>query len=346
VNAGMSIYTDIKKEYDRRQLAAANSLQLKKSEVYEKIPRVEEIERQIQFTGIRYSKSILLGTDSAGEAITELAAIVTRLKAEKEALLEQFGYSRNCLEPDYQCPSCKDTGYIEVNNLTEKCVCYRQQLIDHFYSRSNLKHYENENFSAFSEEYYPNDINEGKYGIKKSPREHILGIKEKCHRFIDNFHSPEEKNLFFCGSTGVGKTFMANCIACELITRGKTVLYQTASVLFDVINQYKTRSFEDDGMEDAAYRNIFGVELLIIDDLGTESFSASRYAELLNILNTRQLNNLSKPCKTLISTNIQPEKLYEYYDERIASRIIGSFSLFRFVGEDIRSIKKMKTKIL
>lgn len=341
----MSIYTDIKKEYDRRQLAAAHSLQTRKNEVYTRIPRIEEIDRLIQLSGIRYSKAILLGMDKAGDAISELDATVADLRAEKEALLKQYGYSLQYLEPNYQCASCKDTGYIEVNSLSEKCSCYRQQLIDHFYARSNLKHFENENFAAFSEEYYPGEANEEKYGIKKSPREHILGIKEKCRKFVENFSSAEEKNLFFCGPTGVGKTFMANCIACELINQGRTVLYQTAPVLFDVINEYKTRSFDDDCMEDAAYRNIFDVELLIIDDLGTESFSASRYAELLNILNTRQLNNLSRPCKTLISTNIPTEKLYEYYDERIASRIIGSFSLFRFVGDDIRRVKKLKTKV-
>ena len=32
-----------------------------------------------------------------------------------------------------------------------------------------------------------------------------------------------------------GKTFMSNCIAGELLKKGKTVLYQTAPVLLDTI---------------------------------------------------------------------------------------------------------------
>jgi CheY-like chemotaxis protein len=57
--------------------------------------------------------------------------------------------------------------------------------------------------------------------------------------------------------------------------------------------------------------------------------------------NRRQMNNLSKACKTIISTNIGMKELYEYYDERVASRIIGCFDILRFIGEDIRRLKKI-----
>jgi DNA replication protein DnaC len=198
-----------------------------------------------------------------------------------------------------------------------------------------------ENFQTFDETCYPLEVNESKYGIKKSPREHILGIKEKCQKFTSNFCVPEEKNLFFCGPTGVGKTFMTNCIAAEILNSGRTVLYQPAPSLFEAISQYKQKAFrENEEFEDACYRNIFDVELLIIDDLGTETKSSARYAELLNILNVRQANNLLRPCKTIISTNMEPGDLYDEYTERVASRIIGSFAMFRFAGEDIRTLRK------
>lgn len=84
----------------------------------------------------------------------------------------------------------------------------------------------------------------------------------------------------------------------------------------------------------------FEVELLIIDDLGIEPSSPARYAELLTILNTRQINNLTRPCKTIISTNIGPKQLFEFYTERVVSRIVGYFDRLMFVGEDIRTLKK------
>jgi len=45
-------------------------------------------------------------------------------------------------------------------------------------------------------------------------------------------------------------------------------------------------------------------------------------------------------CKTIIATNLGINLLSEYYDERIVSRIIGGFDLFRFAGNDIRVLKK------
>ena len=92
------------------------------------------------------------------------------------------------------------------------------------------------------------------------------------------------------------------------------------------------------------YKSIFDADLLIIDDLGIETQSAARYAELLNILNTRQSNNMVKSCKTIISTNISIEELYEHYTERVASRITGFFDVIRFAGEDIRRLKKLQSR--
>lgn len=335
------ISNDIRIEYEKRQRNAMYQLEQRKEEVCNKIPEIAEIESQIKILGLRYNKLILLGNSSYDKVSEELSGKLEELKEKKELLLVENGYPSTYLEPVYLCPKCKDTGLIDHGSFTEKCFCYKQILIDYIFNQSNLKLAQIENFSTFNENYYPDKINEERYGIKKSPREQILGIKEKCQAFINNFDSKDEKNLFFSGPAGVGKTFMANCIAYELMNQGRTVLYQSAPVLFDIIAEHKMKSLKYGEWEDKFYKNIFNVDLLIIDDLGTESQTASRYAELLNILNIRQANNLIRPCKTIISSNIEINSIYDYYTERVASRIIGSFSIFRFAGEDIRKIKKL-----
>jgi DNA replication protein DnaC len=337
----MNIHNAIKNEYDRRQKQARDELVRRKEEVFIKIPRIKDIEDEITRLGLRYNKMILHGRSDADRVLHELSLCIERLKDEKKQLLLKNGYKPGYLEIAYHCSRCCDTGFIKSSTGMEKCFCYKQLLINYLYDQSNLMLAKTENFQFFDETLYPDDVDEKRYGIKKSPRENICGIREKCMKFIENFDSPEEKNLFFCGPAGVGKTFMANCIAAEIMKLGKTVLYQTAPLLFDTISDYKVRAFKDEYYEDTAYKKIFDVELLIIDDLGTESQSAARYAELLNILNTRQINNLSKPCKTIISTNIEPDKLFEFYTERVESRIIGSFALYKFAGKDIRKIKKL-----
>jgi DNA replication protein DnaC len=91
---------------------------------------------------------------------------------------------------------------------------------------------------------------------------------------------------------------------------------------------------------DRDYENIMSIEVLIIDDLGTESATSSRYAELLELLNTREANNRISPCKTIFSTNLSAKEIYDKYSERIGSRIVGSFNIYRLIGDDIRIYKK------
>jgi len=335
-----NIHILIQKEYDKRQKEIHDENVLRKDEVYSKIPKIEEIDNEIQFTGIKYTKMILQDANIADSLVSELHNKLESLKSEKALLLNKFSYPSDYLEPKYNCALCKDTGYINAAGKTEKCCCYRQKYINNLYNQSNLKLALYENFSMFDETFYPNTVDEARYGIKISPRDNILKIKNRVLDFIENIDSPDNKNLFFCGPTGVGKTFMINCIAAKLLERNRTVLYQTSPALFSTINDYKLKGFRETEYEDSTYDNIFDVEVLIIDDLGTESPSAARYAELLNILNSRHDKNLQRPCKTIIATNIGINKLHEYYDERVASRIIGSFDLFKFAGEDIRMLKK------
>ncbi|MCX7922781.1 MAG: ATP-binding protein [Clostridia bacterium] len=339
-----SIHNLIKNEYEKRQRLVYENLVSRKEEVYSKIPRVQEIDDQIHIIGIKYNKMILFQNAPADAVVSELSLKINELRQEKDILLINHGYSPDYLEASYSCSECKDTGYKEASIGFEKCTCYKQQLINLLYKHSNIKLADLENFSTFDDSYYPNTIDEKKYGFKLSPRENILRIKERCLSFVENFHSPEEKNLFFSGRTGVGKTFISNCIAIELLNRGRTVLYQTASTLFESINEHKKNLYKEDNLDSPIYKNILEADLLIIDDLGTESPSAARYAELLTIINTRSANNLVKPCKTIISTNISVKMLHQYYDERIVSRIIGCFDMFAFIGEDIRSIKKMNKR--
>jgi DNA replication protein DnaC len=337
-----NIQETIKSEYEKKQRLAFENLMRRKNEVYLKVPLIRNIDDEIQHLGVKYNKMILISGCSHHDAVNKLSAEIDRLQKERAELLVKSGFPSNYLETVYSCPACKDSGQIEHETGFVRCSCYKQHLIDLLYKMSNLKLTGKENFNFFDESLYPDTANETRYGIKKSPKEHILGIKEKCMKFIENFDSPEEKNLYFCGPAGIGKTFMASCIAYEILNRGKTVLYQTAPILFDTISEYKLRAFKDEGFDDNGYKSIFDVELLIIDDLGTESPSAARLAELLNILNIRQINSLSRPCKTIISTNIEAHELYEYYKERVASRIIGCFNFFKFAGEDIRRIKKQQ----
>lgn len=84
------------------------------------------------------------------------------------------------------------------------------------------------------------------------------------------------------------------------------------------------------------YKSILESDLLIIDDLGTESLNTMKLSELFTIINTRILNLNNKITKTIISTNLNINDIFKKYEERIGSRIAGYYDLYYFIGDDLR----------
>jgi len=332
------IHNSIAREYEKRQKLSADISQQRKAELYATIPRLLEIDDQVNQLGIKYNRLILFANGETAVLLTELNESIELLANEKIELLKSNGISVDFFKPQYQCDKCCDTGFVNFSTGSKRCSCYKQQIISQLFARSNISLTGDECFENFKDVLFPDEVAPAKYGIAISPRENINNIKDACIEFTKNIDDPDQKNLFFSGRTGVGKTFLSFCIARELITKGRTVLYLPAPTLFDIITEYKMKAFKDDNFNDDRYKSIFSVELLIIDDLGTEPLSDARYAELLNILNTRQSRNAISACKTIISTNMGPKKLFELYTERIMSRIKGYFDRLELAGEDIRNI--------
>lgn len=127
---------------------------------------------------------------------------------------------------------------------------------------------------------------------------------------------------------------MSNCIAKELLKKGKTVLYQTAPVLLESVIDYKMSKQKN--YSENILKSVLESDLLIIDDLGTESLNSMKLSELFNIINTRILNLNQRMTKTIISTNLNIQDIFRNYEERIGSRIAGYYDIYCFFGDDLR----------
>lgn len=132
---------------------------------------------------------------------------------------------------------------------------------------------------------------------------------------------------------------MSNCIAQELLKKGKTVLYQTAPVLLESVIDYKMSKQKNP--VDNICQSVLEADLLIIDDLGTESLNSMKLSELFTILNTRNLNLNNRVTKTIISTNLGIRDIFNNYEERIGSRIAGYYDIYCFFGDDLRFKKRI-----
>ena len=326
-----NVLNSLLREYEQKKIRAELDLEKRKKSLYISIPELEKIEDEINSFSINHAKNILnnISSDNFNTKLEEL-------KLEKKCILEKNNIPENYLKPNYECKICKDTGYYLDNNYrTLMCNCLRQRILNISYNKSNLSNLKKENFLTFNENKFSNEVDIAKYKVNISPRKNILNIKKNCLNFVENFDDPNTKNLLFIGNTGLGKTFMSNSIANELLQKGKSVLYQTAPVLLETIIDNKMNKYKNPS-QDLFYKSVLEADLLIIDDLGTECLNSMKLSELFTILNTRLLNLNSKTTKTIISTNLSIENIFKTYEERIGSRIAGYYDIYYFFGEDLR----------
>lgn len=316
-------YEKILKEYDELQLKEAAALRMRKEKIYSEIPRVQEIESEI--TSLQINRILSRINSQTAANVTEKIA---ELKKEKSDLLSASGYSLKDLEPAYECPKCHDTGYLEDGS---ECSCFIRKKLDYLYDMSHIRvMLEKENFSAFRLDYYSDEKPAGKTG--KTEKGAARDAFEKATAFVRDFDNSAD-NLYICGDTGVGKTFLSNCIAKEILDSGHSVVYLSAVRLFDILAD---EAFNRNDDSDISADYIYDCDLLIIDDLGTELTNSFVQTGLFKCINERYIRNRH----TIISTNLSVEQLQVIYSERVFSRIMSNYKIIKLFGDDIR-IKKI-----
>lgn len=337
-----SLLKQVLTEYDLKRVKAIEEAAKRKSELLEVNPKLSEIDKELSKISIESTKLIITADNKEkAKILSDLKKQTNNLIKEKNTILKELSKSTDFLEPNYECKICNDTGFVQKNGKSIMCSCLKQKIYDIAYNKSNMGNLERENFGTFNIRLFSDKADKERFKSEISPRENINLLREKAVNFIENFDDPIEKNLIFTGGTGLGKTFLTNCIANEMLKQGRTVLYQTAPVMLDEILDEK---FGKASVDFNLMENILNVDLLIIDDLGTEKVNETKITELFTIINTRLLNQNHKITKTIISTNLTANELFEVYTSRIGSRLAGSYRFLRFFGDDIR-LKKGKKEI-
>lgn len=324
-----SQYYAIMREYEQRQLKNHDIQTARYEEVYKKLPEFKSLDESISILSVQYGKKLLNGDSHALDALREELEI---LRSSKKGLLVSAGFPEDYLEPVYDCPDCKDTGYIG----NQKCHCFKKAAIRLLYEQSNIREFPAEAaFENFSLDFYSPSFYDKTTG--RSARSMMEDTLRICHRFIDTF-GKEFQNLFFYGSVGVGKTYLSTCIAREIMNREFSVLYFSAPQLFSALSQSKFDRADVDAKNINDF--IFNCDLLIIDDLGSEYTNAFIAAQFFSCINERLLHRKS----TIISTNLSLESIADLYTERSFSRITSSYTLLKIIGDDIRIKKKLKNR--
>ncbi|MBR4935260.1 MAG: ATP-binding protein [Anaerotignum sp.] len=320
------IYKEVLREYDALRTQKAAELRERREAIYMRVPRLEEIERELSLLGVSTAKLVLMQPESREAALAQLQEQQEALRAERMEIMASNNLSPSLLKMEYVCKICQDTGYVE----NEQCTCMKHKLMDRLYDQSNVRDViKVENFDTFDLRLFSDEVVAAE-GI--SPRENAKRNLKMAMAFAEYFSGD---NLLLYGGAGRGKTFLCNCIAKDVLERGKTVLYLTAGQLFKQLEEIRFHRDEEEETLDWD-AELLGADLLIIDDLGTEFSTVFTTSELFRIINDRKLRK--KP--VVISTNLDYKALMDQYSDRLMSRIIGDFVTLKFFGDDIRMKKK------
>ena len=322
---------DIADIYSRLQTAHQRKEAELRERLYGEIPELAELERELTATYTGSLRSLIsLPPEEAAVLKAKQKVKIQELRERKEEILRSHGLTAADLEAPYECPICKDEGYVDG----ERCSCYKKHLLKLLYRQSSLGSVlERENFDTFSLDYFSREP----YGDRISPYENMTDLLATAKRFAKTFQ-PEGKSFLFYGSAGVGKTFLSNCIAKQVMDSGHSVLYVTANELFEDILSPCIMSPDPDQRErlQPVHSLIYTADLLVLDDLGTELTNEFTRSQLFEIINRRMIARRS----TIISTNYSLKQFQDKYYDRILSRIVDFYELCYFYGDNIRSKRK------
>ena len=335
------IHKETEKEYAQRRNEAKMVQETRKERIYTELPEIKQIDKEINMLGIltvykAMKKSVNANVlkDCPDEYFyyskEEINNEILLLKQKKVEILEEAGFSGDYMENAFFCKQCSDTGFVLNNGIEISCECRRKMLAEKLKAVSGVPG--EDVFSKFDSNLYSDIADQEKYGISVSPKVQMEAVYKRCVRFAEGFENPDVNNMVFLGNSGLGKTFLGNCIINALTDKGISCLYMPSTSLFKPFAPGFYSQEEANGLIDF----IFNCKFLLIDDLGSEKQTGTRYAELLEILNMRELKGKKELCKTVITTNLSPANLFAHYGERVASRILGGYDILKFAGDDIR----------
>ncbi len=320
------IHRQAKEILAQRRQSAEYQARCNKEALYDAFPELWEIEQKLADCGRSLIAVIAARSGEARAMVEQLKLRSLSLQQRRSHIFHELGIDEQFLQPQYHCPHCQDSGYVDLR----RCSCMEQllrQLASQELGRTDL---ENFTFDNFHLDYYSEFPDEN--GI--IPRQQMAEHKRYCVNYAQTFDPRTSGNLLFCGGTGLGKTHLSMAIAGKVIEGGHGVIYASMPNLMSRLEEeHFNRGYGSDEEPKQRYLSmVLDCDLLILDDLGTEFQSQFMVSTLYNLINSRLLQN--KP--TIISTNLIPAEISKRYSDRMVSRLFGSYRSLTFMGRDIR----------
>ena len=314
-------------EYARQRAADEDALDARIAEAEGRDPEIARLRQDNVSLALNTMRNILsLPTQEARAAAAEdMRRRGVANNAELRRRLKALGLQEDYLEMQYLCQVCRDTGYVG-EPVHEQCACLRRAVMNSLYQSEGLQGLEHQNFERFDEGVFPDEPRPGLH----TQREDARRLREIGEQYADAFSPGDGRGLLLFGKTGLGKTFLMNCVAQRVLERGYSVAVVSAYKLVEIMRAYQ---FSGEGAD--RVQDFLTCDLLCIDDLGSEPMIRSvTVSAIYHIVSER----CSAGRALVVTTNCDVAQLYERYDERVAARLCdqGRMKVLPFTGADVR----------
>lgn len=235
--------------------------------------------------------------------------------------LAAAGLPEDYLDLRYRCKLCRDTGYVG-DAPSRFCDCFESRLRVMQYENGTMSGTDEQCFARFDLSLFPE---EG--GVRRQMEMN----RKYCELYADRFPDFDRLMLVLSGGTGLGKTFLLNCVYERAVSRSIPAIRVTAFRMFEAMR----RQHFGDSAGELDFDQLMNVPLLLIDDLGSEPMMKNITKEYLFTL----LNERSTARKgTVIATNLSMDDLENSYGERVRSRLTDQYrsTFLKFTGKDLR----------
>ena len=246
--------------------------------------------------------------------------LLLALQQEAEQALRALGMEKNMLTLHYDCPHCQDYGMVNG----QPCHCLKE-----FQSRQRMQldgevDYDRQSFEQFDLSMFP---------VEDGQRNRIERVRQLCETYAQACPQVQPLNLLLLGNSGLGKSFLLNCIGKRLLERHVRMQRITAYRFHQVL-----MSRVISGESQRPLRELAEVDVLLFDDLGCEpqtnkSLTESYFVALLD-------ERMAARRPTVITTNYTDHDLQNRYGERGVSRLFDQQNgrVIALRGRDLRLI--------
>lgn len=215
--------------------------------------------------------------------------------------LKKHGFDENDFQYKPTCPLCNDTG----KHNGKLCECAFNDFVE------NLK------IECEIDKRAPFSFADCKTIIirDEKERQNLENLYASMQKYADKFPDVKSINLLFTGGVGTGKTCLASAITRAVVEKGYSAKIFSSYEFNSLMLTTHTSPISE---RNALLNDVMSADLLFIDDLGTEPMLKHVTIEyLLMVIEERQANGLA----TIITTNLDLERLLSRYGERIYSRL-------------------------